>query len=209
MQELTIVIIRQRQFSQVVSDITMAADSGNVSILALLDLRTAFDTVDRRILIQCLHISHHVKGTALCWSESYVNERYQAVMYAGITVVAPMVAHGVPQGPVLGPLLFIMYTANIPCIVNGHQLMCLCYADDTQLYFHMKVDKISVVKGMVEDFIIHVHHWLANNRLRLNPDLTVVMWCSSAKRASTCDQPSPIIDWSLNTLHQTSFVTME
>ena len=63
-----------------------------------------------------------------------------------------MVAHDI-----LGPLLFIIFTADIPCIVNGHKLMCICYADDTQVYFHMKVDKISVVKRMVEDCISHVH----------------------------------------------------
>ena len=56
--------------TKVVSDITMAAESGDVSVLALLDLRAAFDTVDHNILIQRLHISHHMKGTALCWFES-------------------------------------------------------------------------------------------------------------------------------------------
>ena len=101
--------------TKVVSDITMAADSGDVSVLALLDLSAEFDTVDHSILIQHLHISHHVKGTVLCWFESYLHERYQAVTYAGITAPATMVAHDVPQGLVLGPLLFIMYTADIPC----------------------------------------------------------------------------------------------
>ena len=50
--------------TEIVSDLTMAADSGNVSVLALLDLSAAFDTVNHSILIQCLH-SYHVKGTAL------------------------------------------------------------------------------------------------------------------------------------------------
>ena len=103
---------------------------------------------------------------------------------------ATMVAHGVAQGSVLVPLIIIMYTADIPCSVNGYQLMCICYANDTQVYFHMKVGKIPVVRGMFEDCISHVHHWLASNRLRLNPDKTKVMWCSLARRASIFDQPS-------------------
>ena len=77
--------------------------------------------------------------------------------------------------------------ADIMCIVNGHQLMCICYADDIQEYFQMKVGKITVVKGMVEDCISHVHRWLASNRLRLNLDKTEVMWCSSRGRAGTFD----------------------
>ena len=54
----------------------MAADSGDVSVLALLDLSAAFDTVDNCILIQRLQIRHHVKGTAICWFESFLHERY-------------------------------------------------------------------------------------------------------------------------------------
>ena len=53
--------------------------------------------------------------------------------------------------------------------------MCICYADDTQVYFHVKVDKISVVKGIDKDYISHVHRWLACNQLRLNSDKTEVM----------------------------------
>ena len=80
--------------------------------------------------------------------------------------------------------------SRVSCIVNGHQLMSICYADDTQVYFHMKVGKILVIKGMAEDCISHVHRWLARNRLRLNPNKTEVMWCSSARWAGIFDQPS-------------------
>ena len=94
-----------------------------------------------------LHISHHVKGMTLCWFESYLRERYQAVTYAGITAPATMVAHGIPQGSVFGPLqfIFIMYIADIPCIVNGHQLMCICYANT-----HQKISKNPVVKAWLK-----------------------------------------------------------
>ena len=128
----------------------MAADSGDVSVLAILDLSAAFDTANLIIIIQRLHNSHHVKGTALCWFDSYFNKRYQAVMYVGITAPAAMAAYGVPQISVLGPSPFIIYTANILCIVNGRQLMFLCYADDTQVYFYMKIDKIPFVKALLK-----------------------------------------------------------
>ena len=73
-----------------------------------------------------------------------------------ITALVKIIAHGVLQVSVLGPLLFIMYNADISCIVNGHQPMCLCYADHTRVFFHMKVGKLPVVKGMIEDYISHI-----------------------------------------------------
>ena len=95
--------------TKVVSDITMAADSGDVSVLALLDLSAAFDTIDHSILIQRLNISHHVKGMALCWFESYLHERYQVVTYTGITVPATMVAHVFHKDWFLDLTLYYVY----------------------------------------------------------------------------------------------------
>ena len=128
-------------------------------------------------------------------------------MNDGITTPAAMVAHGVPEGSVLRPLVIIMYTTDIPCIVNGHLLMYLCYADDTREYFHMKVYKILVVKGVIEDCISYIHHWLASNQLPLNPDKTEAMWCLSVKTKvhSISHHSLLVTQWSF---HQMSFVTL-
>ena len=71
--------------TEVVSDIIMAADSGDVTVLALLDLSAAFDTVDHVVLLQRLQTTHHVTGNAFQWFMSYIHGRYQYVLFAGET----------------------------------------------------------------------------------------------------------------------------
>ena len=131
----------------------MAADAGDVSVLALLDLSSAFDTVDHTILLIRLRSSHHIGGVLVDWFESYLRERYKSVIYSGLLSPPVLHEHGVLQCSVLGPLLFVMYTAEIPHLVSDHGLLCVCYADDTQFYFHIKQDKIPVAKVMLEECI--------------------------------------------------------
>ena len=70
-------------------------------------------------------------GSAFTWLESYSHQRTQAVCYNGETTSLVSVAHGVPQGSVLGLLLFPLYTSDIPRITYVHGCPCQCYADDT------------------------------------------------------------------------------
>ena len=151
--------------TKVVSDVIIPADGGVVTLLPLFDLSVAFDTVYHVILLQRLQTSHHVTGNALQRFRSNLHGRYESVLFAAETSTPVSVAHAVPQGSVLAPLLFILYTSDIHRIIAKDELLCMCYADDTQLYFHLKTHNMPVAKSVVEGCIDHVHQWLTSNRL--------------------------------------------
>ena len=104
--------------------------------------------------------------------------------------------------------IYIMYTADISCHGNGHQLMCICYADDTQVYFHMKVGKIPVVKGMVEDCI--AMSTIGLRAIDYDSIQTRRKWCGVRWREEqeiSISHHSPLV--TRRSLHQTSFVILE
>ena len=94
-------------------------DTGKVSVLTLLDLSAAFDTVDHDIL-SILHRLEHTfgfQGTALAWVRSYLSDRTQTVSIDGILSSTAIIHYDIPQGSVIGPILFILYTQSLSCVL--------------------------------------------------------------------------------------------
>ncbi len=119
--------------ARITNDILASNDSGKVTALVLLDLSAAFDTIDHEILLARLETEVGIRGTALSWFRSYLTGRTQVVSCNGQVSQSRRVTCGVPQGSVLGPLLFSIYTRPLEQVVKRHSPPCHFYADDTQL----------------------------------------------------------------------------
>ena len=118
---------------KVTSDALIAADMGKLTLLGMLDLSAAFDCVDHSILLHRLEVSFGFGGAVLDWMRSYLVGRRQYIRYNGSTSSTTVVQFGVPQGSVLGPLFFILYTAAVFHIAEELGFFIHGYADDLQL----------------------------------------------------------------------------
>ena len=121
---------------KVTSDALLAADQGKLTLLGMLDMSAAFDCVDHIILIRRLNASFGIDENALDWIVSYIAGRKQYVRYNGQTSHTSVVECGVPQGSVLGPLYFVLFTADVFGIADEHGFSIHGYADDMQIYDH-------------------------------------------------------------------------
>ena len=126
---------------KLISDFYSTADKGEVSLLGLLDLSAAFDTVDHSILVNRLQNIFDIQGTVLSWIKSFIEDLTQSVQFVGDQSDKSPVLCGVLQGSVLGPILFILYTSDVIGIAHRHGIHVHAYADDSQLHLSFKANK--------------------------------------------------------------------
>ncbi len=159
---------------KITNDLLLASDQGCISLLVLLDLSAAFDTIDHDILVDRLQNYTGIQGQALRWFRSYLSDRYHFVYLNGESSQLSPVKYGVPQGSVLGPLLFSIYMLPLGNIIRKYGISFHCYADDTQLYISTRPDEISKLSKLTE-CVKNVKDWMTNNFLLLNSDKTEIL----------------------------------
>ena len=153
----------------------------------MLDLSAAFDTVDHTILLNRLKNRLGIGGIALNWFKSYLSSRKCRVVLNGVSSEDTSLDCGVPQGSVLGPILFTVYTLPLGDIIRKHGVPFHLYADDSQKYAIFDIHNYATTVSNMEHLVADIRTWYSANMLKCNDPKTDMMVLSS--------KHSPITDF--------------
>ena len=156
-------------------DLLREMDQGNIVALLLLDMSAAFDTVDHERLLDVLRYRFGIGGTVLRWIESYLQSRCFRVNVQGELSRIIHLICGVPQGSLLGPILFLLYVEELQDLVEPYGLNIKLYADDSQLYISLvptDEDGWIAAKRRIEDCLERIKQWMVEHWLKCNESKT-------------------------------------
>ena len=170
--------------------IIKAMSHQQVTCLTLLDLSAAFDTIDHTILLERLSSWFGITSTALSWLKSYLLNRSFYVSINGSVSSVYHLLYGVPQGSVLGPLLFILYTTPLSTVISNSSANHHLYADDTQLFLSFSAASYSHNIAHLETAISSVANWMSTNFLTLNPSKTEFLIIGLPQQLSKLNSPT-------------------
>ena len=164
------------------------------SALLLLDFSAAFDTVDYEILLERMAATFGVTGSALNWFRSYLSGRTQSVKALGVTSSPLPLLSGVPQGSVLGPSLFNIYTSPVPAIATIHSVKLKQFSDDTQGYVHFQLGPHhqSEALNALSACAANIEDWFTVNRVKLNLVKSILLYIVPHRQLSAF-VPSPLV----------------
>ena len=163
----------QTNLLETLEDWTKTLDQKDSLDVIYLDFKKAFDTVPHARLLKKLR-GYGLKGKVLLWIEEFLSDRFQQVVVGNSSSSWGKVSSGVPQGSVLGPMLFTLYVNDLPSLVCSSLKM---FADDTKLY--RRVQEPGDAQALQED-ILRLGEWSDKWLLRFNPDKCTVMHCGYA-----------------------------
>ena len=156
----------------IVNDILSALDNNNISVLLLLDLSAAFDTIDHQILLSRLNSIFGIQSTTLQWFHSYLSDRYQSTSVNNSSSSPSHLMYGVPQGSVLGPILFVLCTTPLSDIIANQSVNHQLFADDTQLQKSAPLNEVTNLTKELNACTDDIKTWMTENQLKLNDDKT-------------------------------------
>ena len=167
-------------------------EHGQLTGVAFLDLSKAFDTVNHSRLI--LKLKSITFSTRVCeWFKCYLTHRYQVTVVDNKQSSVMPVNVGVPQGSILGPLLFIIYVNDLPNCLNSCEISV--YADDTVLYYSS--ESVTSIEAKLNDDLLNVHKWFTDNLLSLNEKKSKFMLIGGQQRLKSCSGVSININESI------------
>ena len=174
-----------------VEDWRREVDKGNVIAAVFIDFSKAFDSIVHPLLLTKLQ-SIGINNKALDWFKDYLANRRQRVVIDGHVSSWSLVKQGVPQGSLLGPLLFSIYTNDLPSCVSTSSINM--YADDTALY--AAHNNAIVAAKKVTDDLSAIHSWCRDNHLLINQSKTLAMFLSrnNTKQRTEISQAAILLD---------------
>lgn len=190
--------------SRVVDGITEGMEKGLLVKTSCFDLQKAFDCISANILIEKLK-SFNFEPTLCRLIKSYLSNRYQYTHFDGVSSSLVEISHGVPQGSVLGPLLFLIYINDIQSSVPGTELAL--FADDTtKIEAHKNEQDLFSISSETEH---NLHNWFSSNFLKLNETKTTNMIFSHRKTNFINPESQkllgvlldPVLSWGEHVIH--------
>ena len=160
-----------------VEDWKTAIDQGKHVGAVLIDLSKAFDSIDHKILLRKLE-SYGLQENELKWFENYLQDREQRVLVNSSASKWAAITRGVPQGSILGPLLFVIFVNDLPNVVKSCKIHL--YADDTTIYSSHKLK--SEVEKFLNTDLQNISQWIEDNNLKMNIKKTQFISLTNSKK---------------------------
>ena len=176
-----------------------AIDNGQMIGVVLVDFKKAFDLVDHQILINKLEM-YGIKDQALSWFKTYLTNRKQQVIINNSKSDFKHISCGVPQGSILGPLLFLLFINDLPLYTNN--VFTDLYADDTTLYDVQ--DSMEQIEKNLQAALNNLHIWCRANGMILNSSKTKVMLVTTNQKRQRLSNDNLNLNINNNTLNMIS-----